>query len=65
MKRYTVNVHYDVIITVEVEADNEQQAIELAESRAEDIPLTSADNMELTESCVTNIIEETQDRANQ
>lgn len=58
MKRYTVNVHYDVIITVEVEADNEQQAIEIAENRAEDIPLTSADNVELTESCVTNIIEE-------
>lgn len=57
MKRYTVNVHYDVIITVEVEADNEQQAIDLAEKRAEDIPLTSADNVELTESCVTNIEE--------
>lgn len=55
MKRYTVNVHYDVIITVEVEADNERQAIELAEFRAGDIPLTSADNVELTESCVTNI----------
>lgn len=57
MKRYTVNVHYDVIITVEVEADNERQAIELAEFRAGDIPLTSADNVELTESCVTNIEE--------
>lgn len=57
MKRYTVNVHYDVIITVEVEADNEWQAIELAEDRAGDIPLTSADNVELTESCVTNIEE--------
>ena len=57
MKRYTVNVHYDVIITVEVEADSEPQAIELAESRAEDIPLTRADNVELTESCVTNIEE--------
>ena len=64
MKRYTVNVHYDVIITVEVEADSEQQAIELAENRAEDIPLTCADNVELTESCVTNI-EEMQGRANQ
>ena len=64
MKRYTVNVHYDVIITVEVEADNERQAIELAENRAGDIPLTSADNVELTESCVTNI-EEMQGRANQ
>lgn len=55
MKRYTVNVHYDVIIIVEVEADNEQQAIELAEDRAGDIPLTSADNVELTESCITNV----------
>ena len=35
MKKYLVNVHHDLTITIEVEAENEQSACKLAEAQAE------------------------------
>lgn len=55
MKRYTVNVHYDVVVSVEVCAESEDEAMELAELKAEDTPIEMADSIERTESCITDI----------
>jgi hypothetical protein len=35
MAKFTVNVHYDYVATVEVEAENEEQALELAKDVAD------------------------------
>ena len=43
MKRYTINCHYDMVISVDVIADNEQQAIEQAKFKAENISLNEAE----------------------
>lgn len=43
MKKYAVNVHYDAVISVEVIAENEEQALELAKQKGESIPLNEAD----------------------
>lgn len=37
MKKYLVNVHHDLTITIEVEAENEETACKLAEAQAEQI----------------------------
>ena len=41
MKRYTINCHYDMVISVDVIADNEQQAIEKAREQADRMNLNS------------------------
>ena len=43
MKKYTINVHYDAVVSVEVIAENEEQAKELALNKADATPLTDAD----------------------
>ncbi len=53
MKRYTVNVHYDAIVTVEVDAESEEKALELAPIKAESISLEDAEVVDIN-SCVTN-----------
>lgn len=53
MKRYTVNVHYDAVVTVEVEADSEEQALKLAPFAAEDISLETAAIGDI-ECCITD-----------
>lgn len=53
MKRYTVNVHYDAVVTVEVEAESEEQALKLAPGAAEDISLETADVVDIN-CCVTD-----------
>lgn len=53
MKRYTVNVHYDAVVTVEVEADSEEKALKLAPIAAEDISLETADIGDI-ECCITD-----------
>lgn len=53
MKKYAVNVHYDAIISVEVIAENEEQAIELAIDKASVISLNEAVVVN-TIACVTN-----------
>lgn len=53
MKRYTVNVHYDAVVTVMVEAESEEQALSLAPTEAETISLEDADIVDIN-SCITN-----------
>lgn len=56
MKRYTVNVHYDAVVTVEVNAETEEQALELAPLKAEQVSLEDAEVVGI-QSCVTDITE--------
>lgn len=51
-KKYTVNVHYDAVLTAEVEAESEDEALELAERQTESISLEDAEVVGVN-SCVT------------
>lgn len=55
-KKYIVNVHYDAVLTVEVVAASEDEALELAEQAAEGLSLEDADVVGV-QSCVTNVEE--------
>lgn len=52
MKKYGVNVHYDAVISVEVEAESGDEALELAEEKAETMSLEGADVVGL-QKCIT------------
>lgn len=52
MKKYGVNVHYDAVIRVEVEAETENEALELAEEKAETVSLEDADVVGI-QKCIT------------
>lgn len=54
-KKYTVNVHYDAIATVTVEAADEDEALRLAEEEAETLDASDFDFNDVTGSCVTNV----------
>ncbi len=56
MKRYTVNVHYDAVVTVVVEAEDEEQALDLAPTAAESISLEDAEVVDIN-SCVIYVEE--------
>ena len=56
MKKYAVNVHYDAVISVEVLAENEEQALDIAINKANDIPLNDADIVG-TNPCVADVQE--------
>ena len=43
MKRYTINCHYDMVISVDVIADNEQQALRLAYDKAAGMSIDGAE----------------------
>ena len=43
MKKYTINVHYDVCISVEVEANDEESALDNAKFLASDMDLNDGD----------------------
>lgn len=58
MKHYYVNVHYDMVVSVEVDAENEQDAINEATIKAgQALP----DEMECvgTNACITDVEEDT------
>lgn len=55
-KKYTVNVHCDAVLTVEVVAASEDEALGLAEQAAEGLSLEDADVVGV-QSCVTNVEE--------
>lgn len=55
-KKFTVNVHYDAVVTVEVNADSEEKALEMAPFAAESISLEDAEVVDIN-CCVTNIEE--------
>lgn len=54
-KKYTVNVHFDAIATVTVEAADEDEALMLAEQEAESVDASDFDFNDITGSCVTNV----------
>ena len=56
MKRYTVNIHYDAIVTVVVDAPTEEAALQLAPYKAEDISLETADRSDIN-CCITDVEE--------
>ena len=51
-KKYYVNVHYDAVLTAEVVAESEEEALELAERQTETLSLEDAE-IAGVESCVT------------
>lgn len=54
MKRYTINVHYDAVVTVEVEAPSEELALQLAPYKAESISLEDVEIGDIN-CCVTDV----------
>ena len=52
MAKYTVNVHYDYVATVEVEAENEEQALELAKQAADNVPQDELEYVDFTDACI-------------
>lgn len=44
MKKYSVNVHYDVVVPVDVIAETESEALSKAEEIAEDIDIGESEN---------------------
>lgn len=54
-KRYTINVHYTMTHTTEVEAESEEEAIRLAEEKLADEDCSSDDFDGISDSCVTEV----------
>ncbi len=53
MKKYSVNVHYDVAVLVEnVMADNEEEAIEIAKTMSQEKSLNDSDYAEITDASI-------------
>ena len=52
MNKYCINIHYDTVISVEVMAESEDEALELAEEKAEMMSLEGADVVGI-QKCVT------------
>lgn len=50
--KYTVNVHYDAVLTAEVVAESEEEALELAEEATSTMSLEDAEVVGV-QSCVT------------
>lgn len=53
MKKYTINVHYDVVLSVEVIAEDEETAYELASEEASNMSLDEG-YVVAENSCVTS-----------
>ena len=51
-KRYTINVHYDAMVSVVVEAENEEQAIQFAKEEAEE---QEFDYVTYSDACVVDV----------
>lgn len=54
MKKYYVDVHYDLCLSVEVNAETEEQAIDLAKELASDMDLNDGDAC-YHDACVTDV----------
>lgn len=52
-KKYTVNVHYDAVVTVDVIAESEDEALDLGPTKAESVSLEDAEVVNIN-CCVTN-----------
>lgn len=55
MKKYYVNVHYDYVFRAVVEAENEEQAHELAVQMAESSDTNHFECNDITDICTTDI----------
>lgn len=55
MKRYTINVHYTMTHTTEVEAESEEEAIRLAEEQYANEDCSCDDFDGISGSCVTDV----------
>ena len=55
-KKYSVNVHYDVVLSTDVIAESESKAIDLAIEKLTGVPLDTGDVLD-EKGCVTNIEE--------
>lgn len=58
MKCYSINVHYDVCVPVDVLAETEEEALNKAQDQAERTPLSEAltyCHINYTDACVTDI----------
>lgn len=53
-KKYTVNVHYDVVLTTEVFAENEEQALDLAVDNTDQMSLNEGECVD-NNPCVTDV----------
>lgn len=53
-KKYTVNVHYDVVLTTEVFAENEEQALDLAVDNTDQMSLIEGECVDINP-CVTDV----------
>ena len=51
-KRYTINVHYDAMVSVVVEAENEEQAIQFAKEESEE---QEFDYVTYSDACVVDV----------
>ena len=52
---YTVNVHYDAVYTTNVKANSEEEAIEIANSMAENANNNEFELVSNTDTCITNV----------
>lgn len=55
MKKYYVNVHLDYVYPVEVEAENEEQAHELAAQMSESVDINQLECNDIIDICTTDI----------
>ena len=55
-KKYSVNVHYDVVLSTDVIAESESKAIDLAIEKLTGVSLDTGDVLD-EKGCVTNIEE--------
>lgn len=54
-KKYFVNVHYDYFVSVEVMAESQEEALELAKSKADDTEMSEMQYCDFIDACVTDI----------
>ena len=54
-KKFTINVHFDYGVSIEVEAKNENEAIEMAKEKANNISIEEMDFCGFLDACVADI----------
>lgn len=58
MKKYSVNVHYRIVLPVQVEAESQEEAIRIAKESGEQMrSLNDYDFIETLDACVTDVDE--------
>ena len=52
MAKFTVDVHYDYVARVEVDAENEEQALKLAKEVADGLSTQELEYVDFTDACI-------------